>query len=143
MAYKQPHGISMFILEQENNEPSLSRSTERKINKRIRKDLRKNNTRVVIKGSKEWINSDRKELTDYAKSHVSKEKKRKLVLQVPNEELWDKKSKLTKGKTETLPAGSINPDTGKVTNKKISKVGTTPDNAGWYKRVKGKFNRGY
>ena len=87
MAYKQPYNSPNLRIDGEDNELSLSKSTERKINKRIKRDNK--TMKVRVKPGKEG------ELSDYAMKHVTKTNKRgKVTIEVPKSEMNSSKSKL-------------------------------------------------
>ena len=91
MAYKQPYNSPNLRIDGGDNELSLSKSTERKIKRGIKKEdktmkVRINPNKYIKRGG---------ELSSYAKDHITKtNKKGKVTIEVPKSEMNSNKSKL-------------------------------------------------
>ena len=91
MAYKQPYNSPNLRLDGEDNELSLSKSTERKIKRGIKREdktmkVRINPNKYIKRGG---------ELSSYAKDHITKTNKSgKVTIEVPKSEMNSNKSKL-------------------------------------------------
>ena len=104
MAYKQPYNSPNLRMDGEDNELSLSKSTERKIKRGIKKEdktmkVRINPNKYIKRGG---------ELSSYAKDHITKTNKRgKVTIEVPKSEMNLSKSKLFK---TSKPKWTSNPN---------------------------------